>query len=140
MRKIAVVIFFASSVMVAGLPPQPWLGMGVRSRRGPDGEPFLYVERVNPKGPADEAGLRPGDLITQIENHSLRHFGDQLDFLLFIADHKPGDRVRLTRIRSGQASTLVLTFGNMPASARGDWERGIKAARRNRIQDQAIRQ
>jgi S1-C subfamily serine protease len=53
-------------------PPRPWLGILVHDE---DGE--LTVVGVYRKCPADEAGLRPGDILLQIQDqplHSLAHF------------------------------------------------------------------
>ncbi len=42
-------------------PPRPWLGVTLREENG-----RLLVEKVSPRGPAEGAGLRPGDWIVGV--------------------------------------------------------------------------
>ena len=64
-------------------------------------------------GPADQAGLQEGDIITKLDgraidqNHSLTGLLDQ---------HQPGDKVRLTIIRGGKTITKTVTLGTQPTS------------------------
>ncbi|MDP1952452.1 MAG: S1C family serine protease, partial [Betaproteobacteria bacterium] len=39
-------------------PPRPWLGMATEELQG-----HLFVTRASPDAPADQAGVRPGDII-----------------------------------------------------------------------------
>jgi serine protease Do len=39
-------------------PPRPWLGMATEEVQG-----RLFVTRVSPEAPADQAGIRPGDIV-----------------------------------------------------------------------------
>ncbi|MFI1103351.1 trypsin-like peptidase domain-containing protein [Streptomyces melanogenes] len=59
-------------------------------------------------GPADKAGLKPGDVITK--------FGDTVidsgpTLISEIWTHKPGDQVQLTYKRDGKESTVTVTLG-----------------------------
>ncbi|WP_371653758.1 MULTISPECIES: trypsin-like peptidase domain-containing protein [unclassified Streptomyces] len=59
-------------------------------------------------GPADKAGLKPGDVITK--------FGDTVidsgpTLISEIWTHKPGDQVQLTYKRDGKEATVTVTLG-----------------------------
>jgi len=68
---------------------------------------------VVPDSPADKAGVKQGDIITQIngtdidENHSLVSLLDQ---------HAVGDKVSLTVLRDGKTLHLTATLGSSPSS------------------------
>jgi S1-C subfamily serine protease len=109
-----------------------WFGMGMQPATSPAGERFLHVLRTTPSGPADRAGLRAGDIITKIGNASLQHM-DDLDLLLFLAHHKPGDRLPVRYVRDGKRVDTVLTVGKMSESAREGWRRALDYARRLRV-------
>ena len=140
---ILLIAGFINGITVAGTheiasQTTAWFGMGVRPYKSESGETFLHVQRVVPKGPADRAGLRPGDIITAISGDSLRH-SDDLDILLLLARHKPGDRVRMRRVRNGVYEDVIVVVGSMPDSARESWKRALDHARQKRIAAEARR-
>jgi S1-C subfamily serine protease len=133
MQRAAAVLI--SAVLLAGAarePVLPWLGMGIRSFRDPSGQRFLHVDLVAPGGPAERAGIRPGDIITYAGGAALQ-VGHDLDFLMFLAQHKPGDRLPLRIVRYGQQRDAVVVFAAMPASVRSAWNQTVDAARRKRL-------
>ena len=116
----------------------PWVGMAVTWQET-DGRRHLLVERVTPNGPASRAGVKPGDLVTHI-NDQRADFGDDLDFLLFVAERKPGERLRIRAIRHGQAKVLTMVLGTLPESGRAAWQRNLAMARERRAErEQALR-
>jgi S1-C subfamily serine protease len=128
---IAVLAVAFTGVAPGGDRPLPWLGMSIRSFKENSGQRLLHVDHVVPKSPADIAGVRPGDLIAEFGGSILR-IGDDLDFLNFLAQHKPGEREHIRLIRKGQTIDLTLTFGKMPDEVRPAWYRTVEAARRKR--------
>ncbi|MDT3399636.1 trypsin-like peptidase domain-containing protein, partial [Streptomyces sp. B1866] len=68
-----------------------------------DGSPSVV-----PGGPADRAGLRPGDLITKLDDTAIDS-GPTL--ISEIWAHKPGDKVSLTYERDGKEKTVEVTLG-----------------------------
>ena len=64
-------------------------------------------------GPADEAGLQDGDIITAINGQTI-DTEHPLDLVL--TEHEPGDTVTLTVVRDGEELTLELTLGERPAN------------------------
>jgi putative serine protease PepD len=68
---------------------------------------------VESGGPADKAGLKPGDVITKLDDHVI----DSGPTLIGeIWTHKPGDKVTITYQRDGKSHTVQLTL----ASRQGD--------------------
>ncbi|MGW5538732.1 S1C family serine protease [Streptomyces sp. NPDC004009] len=64
---------------------------------------------VESGGPADKAGLKPGDVITRLDDHVI----DSGPTLIGeIWTHKPGDKVSITYKRDGQEHTVDLTLGS----------------------------
>ncbi|MFF4216969.1 S1C family serine protease [Streptomyces nondiastaticus] len=63
---------------------------------------------VTPGGPADKAGLKPGDVITKLDDTAIDS-GPTL--ISEIWTHKPGDKVTVTYTRDGKQSTAQITLG-----------------------------
>ncbi|MFD8720264.1 S1C family serine protease [Streptomyces sp. NPDC059629] len=64
---------------------------------------------VESGGPADKAGLKPGDVITKLDD-SVIDSGPTL--IGEIWTHKPGDKVQITYKRGGSEHTVTLTLGS----------------------------
>ncbi|MEU1214001.1 S1C family serine protease [Streptomyces sp. NPDC005791] len=64
---------------------------------------------VTEGGPADEAGIRQGDIITEVEGHRV-HSGEEL--IVKIRAHRPGDRLELALTRGGKDLSMTLTLGS----------------------------
>lgn len=75
-------------------PPRPWLG--VRVFPAPGG---VLVGGVSPAGPARAAGLRPGDLVVQVEGQPVTDVGQLYDRLW---GHPVGTELELTVVREGR--------------------------------------
>jgi hypothetical protein len=67
----------------------------------------VRVEDVLPGSPAEQAGLRAGDVLLAIDGESLAGLRDLSRVL---KAHEPGDRVRLTVDRDGERLTLAATL------------------------------
>ena len=67
----------------------------------------VLVNAVTPHGPADQAGLKAGDIIVAVDGHAIKD-GDAL--VSDIASRKPGESVKLGYLRSGQQGTASLTI------------------------------
>ena len=63
--------------------------------------------------PAKDAGLKDGDIITQIDGQAVDR-EHPLDLLLL--QHAPGDKVELTVLRGEKTITVALTLGTRPAA------------------------
>ncbi len=64
---------------------------------------------VTEGGPADKAGIRSGDIITEVEGRRV-HSGEEL--IVKIRAHRPGDRLDLVLTRGGKDLSMTLTLGS----------------------------
>lgn len=88
-----------------------WLGIGFLyhppTRAHADGG--IYVQRLAPKGPAERAGLFPGDVITAIDGQPIR-YADELSLLQRMSRISGGAVVHLTfrrGIQTGSAAVIA---------------------------------
>ncbi|MCX4665884.1 trypsin-like peptidase domain-containing protein [Streptomyces sp. NBC_01381] len=65
-------------------------------------------QAVTPNGPADQAGLKPGDVITKLDD-TVIDSGPTL--IGQIWTHKPGDKVKITFERDGKERTVDVVLG-----------------------------
>jgi S1-C subfamily serine protease len=87
------------------------LGIAVETVVGNDGRPVgAGVVRVDPGGPADKAGIKPGDVITVVGGASVT---DTSSLEAVLAKSKPGDTVPVQVNRAGTTSTVKVTLGQL---------------------------
>ena len=65
-------------------------------------------------GPAADAGLRAGDIVTKLGDTTITNAND---LVAAIADHQPGDAVKVTAKRGSQTVELTVTLGTQPAQS-----------------------
>jgi serine protease DegQ len=66
-------------------------------------------------GPADKAGMKPGDILVSIAGTPVR---DTTEMLNLVAQLKPGNTAKITVVRNKQEPTLEVTVGKRPPSRR----------------------
>ncbi len=71
----------------------------------------IYVGGIVSGGPAAASGMRPGDVIIEIQNTTIRTFEDLQQIL---RSHGVGDEVSITVIRDANRVELKVTLGEMP--------------------------
>jgi serine protease Do len=101
----------------------PWLGIqhatlppDEAKRLGLPAGPGTTVVGVAPNGPAYNAGLQPGDLITRLADQPI---GSDRDLTQAIRAHNAGDRVEITLTRNGKEMRLAVTLGAVPPNLGG---------------------
>lgn len=62
-------------------------------------------------GPADRAGVRPGDILLAVEGATVKNTGDMLNL---VAQLVPGAKARLKLMRQNRESTVDVTVGKRP--------------------------
>jgi serine protease Do len=69
----------------------------------------VLVNSVQPGGPSDKAGLKPGDIVTTIDGRPIKD-GD--DLVNEIASRRPGSSIRLGYVREGKPADATVTIGD----------------------------
>ncbi|MEA2317591.1 MAG: hypothetical protein QOD44_1780 [Solirubrobacteraceae bacterium] len=72
----------------------------------------VLVSSVEKGGPADKAGIRPGDIIVSVDGQPTPSTDDLSTVL---AGLKPGRRVPVVVVRNGGRTTVTVTLGELPA-------------------------
>ena len=70
------------------------------------------LRTVTPGSAAEKAGLKTGDVITKIGEHSIKNTGDLSNAL---ASYPAGQRVKVEYVRNGSPSSVDVTLGEQPA-------------------------
>ncbi len=71
----------------------------------------IMLRHVVPDSPADDAGLRNGDIIISMGDQPLRNTGELGKFLI---SHQPGDIVNVTALRDDKELIASITLGERP--------------------------
>lgn len=109
-----------------GFVVRGYIGAGIQDM-GPDlAETFgltpqdgVLLRSVEPGGPADNANLREGDVITHIDAESV---DESSQLLSRVAQLSPGQTTRVSYIRDGESSQADITIGERPDPQRGQVE------------------
>ncbi|MFF1355848.1 S1C family serine protease [Streptomyces sp. NPDC058297] len=103
----------AKQLIKTGQPVYPVIGASVALDEQGDGAKITEQgaggsSAVTPNGPADKAGLKPGDVITKLDD-TVIDSGPTL--IGQIWTHKPGDTVKITYKRGGAEHTVEVVLG-----------------------------
>ena len=90
-------------VWVGGIPDYSQEGPGVR------------FSGVSPGSPAEQAGLRGGDVLVRFGEKEIRNI---YDYTYALGERKPGDLVTLVVKREGKDVPLEITLGTRPGGSR----------------------
>jgi hypothetical protein len=83
--------------------------LGITMSETPDG--VVRVSGVRPNSPADEAGIRPGDVLLALDGRDI--YSSQ-DVTRMVARHVPGEAVRLDVDRNGRSDELEAVLAAPP--------------------------
>jgi putative serine protease PepD len=87
---------------------RPYLGLTTAA-----GSAGAEVQEVTAGGPAQRAGLRPGDVVVSVDGEAVSEPGDITDAL---AGDEPGDSVEVEVERDGSREQFDITLGSRPAN------------------------
>lgn len=95
-----------------GLAVQPVrLPEAMRQELGLRGKVGLVIINLEAGGPANQAGLLLGDIITGIEGEDV---GDPSDILSFLGPERVGKEAKLRIVRAGKSQPVAITVGERP--------------------------
>jgi len=110
------------SIISTGSVVRGWIGVEPQDVTPEIAESFglsrkdgALIAAVVQGGPADRAGLRPGDILTRVNGEAIL---DTTALLNSIAQLKPGAEAKVTVSRKGKAVDLTIIVGKRPAPAR----------------------
>lgn len=98
----------------------------------------VLVEHPIGNGPADRGGLRPGDILTHIEDTPVANVDD---LRYTVAAYPPRKTIDVTAVRSGEMQTFSITLGELPVqTASNALPRQLKFSSSITVQDNRLRQ
>jgi putative serine protease PepD len=71
----------------------------------------LFVQEITPGGPAQQAGLQVGDVLTAVDGRGVR--GPD-DLFLAVVTARPGEVLNVDYVRAGRTGTTRVTLGTQP--------------------------
>ncbi|GAA0891783.1 Do family serine endopeptidase [Fulvivirga kasyanovii] len=103
-------------LMAYGTVQRGWLGVQIRNinsqfAREQDLNVIsgAYIDRIDPKSGAKEAGIEEGDVIVSIDG---RDINNTTQLIGYIGSKRPGDKINVTVNRSGKEITYDVTLKN----------------------------
>ena len=102
----------AQQLIDTGRASRAQLGVSIATATTVAGDTRAVLTAVTPGGPAERAGLRPGDAIVKVGD-TLVHDADAL--IAAIRSHRPGETVEVTYERDGSRKTVRVTLSDATA-------------------------
>ncbi|MFC7515761.1 Do family serine endopeptidase [Herbaspirillum sp. GCM10030257] len=114
------------SIIATGQKVRGWIGVEPQDITPELAESFgltrksgAIIAGVLKGGPADKAGIRPGDILVAVEGKPVT---DTTDMLNLIAQLTPGTKAKMTVLRKTQESTVDVLVGKRPKPKREEQE------------------
>ena len=100
----------ADEIIATGHATHPIIGVSVDMRFAGQG---AQISEVTPNGPAAKAGIKPGDVITKVDGHTV---ANATEMIVAVRSHAPGETVTVTVGSGGSARDVQLTLGSDAAN------------------------
>jgi membrane-associated protease RseP (regulator of RpoE activity) len=88
--------------------------LGVTTQPAPSGQQGAQIGSVQSGSPADQAGLKAGDLITAVDGNAV---ASPQELRQRIVGHQPGDQVTITYTRAGASAQASVKLGTRGANS-----------------------
>ena len=93
---------------IQNVTPEIAESMGMKGKKG------ALVAELVPGGPADKAGVQPGDVVVDLNGHPV---SSSVELTRMVALSRTGDMLHLSVLRGGKARTLDVRSGTRPSEA-----------------------
>jgi serine protease DegQ len=110
------------SIISSGAVTRGWIGVEPQDMTPEIAESFglqakegALIAAIVQGGPADKAGLKPGDILVSVDGQSI---ADTTALLNAIAQLKPGGEVKMKVVRKGKPAELSVLIGKRPPPPR----------------------
>ncbi|AEF95082.1 HtrA2 peptidase [Desulfotomaculum nigrificans CO-1-SRB] len=100
------VVSVYNQLITKGTVSHPYIGVSVQPTQDARG---IMVAGVVPGSPAQNTGLKPGDIIMQFNGKNMT---DPQDLLDAVAETKPGQKVPMVVVRAGQTMSVNIIIGD----------------------------
>lgn len=109
----------SSSLIEKGKVVRGWLGVVIQPLTEELAKSFEYagtegalVGQVQPESPADKAGLKQGDIITEFGGTKIKNVNHLRNL---VAQTSPGNKIDVVLLRGGKRETLAVKIEELPA-------------------------
>ena len=96
---------------VEAQPVSPNMATALNLPKSSPSQAGALIAGVSPDSPADKVGLKPGDVITEVNGKTI---GNPRDLAVAIAAVKPGDEAKLDVLHDGQPRSLNVAVAALP--------------------------
>ena len=100
----------ADEIIATGHATHPIIGVSVDMTYAGNG---AQITEITPSGPAAQAGLKPGDVITKVDGQAV---ANATEMIVAVRSYAPGETVALTVGSGGNAKDVRLTLGSDSAT------------------------
>jgi S1-C subfamily serine protease len=99
----------AEDLVAVGKVKPCWLGIEGSDAGDPEAAGGgVMIASVTPDSPAEQGGLRVGDVLVEIDGHMIGHVPD---LMIALRSLSPGDEIAATVVRDDNPTTLTVTLG-----------------------------
>ena len=74
----------------------------------------MLIASVAPDSPAEDGGLRVGDVLVEVDGRMIGHVPD---LMITLRSRSPGDEIAATVVRDDNPTTVIVTLGGQSRAA-----------------------